>query len=367
MKKEKTEIRILIIDTVAFTKGGISTVIMNYFESIDKSRIHMDFVVNREIDKEYRNELEKSKSRIYLFERNIEPFQYFFGLLAIIKKGNYDIVHVHGNSCTMAIELCAAMLCGCKKRIAHSHSSACTHKKIHKMLRPFFEISYTDGLACSEEAGKWLFRDRAYPIIENAMDLHRYRFDKEKRIEIRKKIGVEDTAILLGHVGHFDDLKNQKFIIDLFERLLTDSLAYKLLLVGEGDQQQEIVRDVRQRGLEASIIFYGGTNDVAGVMSAMDLFLFPSKQEGLGIVMIEAQLSGLACIASKQVPEATKITDNCQYLELSAPLEIWCDAVRKMCQKNINRLEVEISREGKKRFDIKEQVEKLENIYLKKP
>ena len=364
MKAEKIEIRVLIVNTVVFLKGGISTVIMNYFRDIDKSRIHMDFVINREIDAGYRDELEKSKSKVYILERNTEPIKYFFRLFSIIRKGDYDIVHVHGNSCTMAIELFASMLCRCKKRIAHSHNSVCDHKKIHILLRPLFEISCTDRLACSVKAGKWLFGSKVYTIIENAMDLNKYRFDNKKRLDIRKRIGAKETDILLGHVGWFCEQKNHKFIIDLFESLITGGLTYKLMLVGEGDEKNERERYVIQKKLDASVIFYGGTDDVAGVMSAMDVFLFPSKWEGLGIVMIEAQLSGLPCVASKHVPEATRITDNCQYLELAAPLEIWCDAVRKIHNKKINRSEVEISKEGKERFDIKEQIGKLEDIYF---
>lgn len=366
MRVEKTELSVLVINTVEFKKGGMSTVIMNYFENIDKSRIHMDFVVNRRIEEEYKNELEANGSKVYLLERNAEPVKYFFRLLAIISKKKYDIVHVHGNSCTMAIELIAAMFCGCKRRIAHSHNSTCDHKTIHRLLKHLFEISCTDCLACSIEAGEWLFRGKEYTIVENALNLELYRFDIERRKDIRKRIQVEETDILLGHVGHFNEQKNHRFIVDIFNKLHTDGLPYKLILVGEGDEKEETERYVRQKNLENLVFFYGITRDIAGVMSAMDIFLFPSKWEGLGIVMLEAQLTGLPCIASKAVPEATRISDNCEYLELSAPLEIWCDAVRKMHNRKVNRLEVEISREGKKRFDIKEQVGKLENIYFRK-
>lgn len=364
MKSQETVLKALIINTVTFMRGGMSTVIINYFENIDRSKIHMDFVVNREIEAEYRNKLEVGGSHIYLLERNTKPIKYFFELLAIMKRESYDIVHVHGNSCTMAIELLAAKLCRCKKRIAHSHNSVCDHKWIHKLLRPVFELSCTDRLACSNEAGKWLFKDKKYTVIENAMNLEEYHFNAIKRADIRKRIGVEETDILLGHVGWFNEQKNQKFLIDILKRLLEQNMQYRLILVGENNRLKGKVEEyVRDKHLNKFVTFYGGTNDVASVMSAMDIFLFPSKWEGLGIAMIEAQLTGLPCIASTKVPEATKITDNCQYLDLSAPITTWCNAVQMAQRRRIDRMKVNIDEEGKKRFDIKEQVGKLEAIY----
>lgn len=365
MKDEKRSLKVLTINTVPFMRGGISTVIINYYENMDTEKIHMDFVVNREIETEYRDKLETGGSHVYLLERNTKLIKYFFRLLAIIRKEDYDIVHVHGNSCTMAIELFAAMLCGCKKRIAHSHNSVCDHKTAHRLLRPIFEASCTERLACSEEAGKWLFLRKKYTVIENAMNLEKYRFDANKRTDIRKRIGAKEADILLGHVGWFNEQKNQKFLVDILEKLVKESSQYKLILVGDGNElKREIEEYVREKGFNKFVTFYGGTNDVAGVMSAMDVFLFPSKWEGLGIAMIEAQMTGLPCIASMQVPEVTKITDNCQYLELSAPITTWCKAVKKMQKQKIDRLKTEISEEGKKRFDINEQIGKLEEIYL---
>ena len=166
MRVEKTELSVLVINTVEFKKGGMSTVIMNYFENIDKSRIHMDFVVNRRIEEEYKNELEANGSKVYLLERNAEPVKYFFRLLAIISKKKYDIVHVHGNSCTMGIELVAARLAGCPIRIAHSHNTECSHRKAHIIMRTLFEWGCNSRLACGEEAGQWLFGGKKFDIIK---------------------------------------------------------------------------------------------------------------------------------------------------------------------------------------------------------
>lgn len=207
-------------------------------------------------------------SEVYLLERNTEPVKYFFSLLAIIKSGNYDIVHVHGNSCTMAIELFAAMLCGCKRRVAHSHSSGCNHIKAHKLLRPVFEMCCTERLACSKEAGKWLFQGREYTIVENAMNLEKYRFDMKKRVDIRQQMGIEENEILIGYVGIFVNQKNQKFMVDVLESLRKENAKYKLVLVGEGELRGEIEEYVRQKNLENVCLFYGETDDVTGIMSA---------------------------------------------------------------------------------------------------
>ena len=359
--------KILIINTVSFKRNGMSTVIMNYYTNMNHKCYKVDFVVNQYIEKKYIEMIEENGSEIYILERNTSVIKYFFDLLKIIKFRRYDIVHVHGNRCTMAVELLAAMMGGCKVRIAHSHNSTCTHQMTHKMLRPIFEICCTERIACSELAGKWLFRNKSFIILENAIDFSEFQYSKVMRDTYRKELGVRQDSYIIGHVGLFNEQKNQAFIIDILERLVKEEkVDCYVLFVGAGKLQESILRKAEKRGLKNKVIFYGESDDVSGLMSAMDVFLFPSKWEGLGIVMIEAQLTGLPCLASSNVPKATQITRNCIYLDLDVGAEKFCKTIKDLSCMKFDRSCIEISCEGKEKFDINKQANKLQKIYEQK-
>ncbi|QGF40719.1 glycosyltransferase [Limosilactobacillus gastricus] len=149
----------------------------------------------------------------------------------LCRQNQYDVVHVNGNSTTMAIELAAAKLAGVKVRVAHSHNTTTRHVKANQLLRPFFEMVVNGRIACNQAAGKWLFKSKDFVIIENGIDFDKYKLNQNVRTKIRSKLGISDDKILIGHIGKFNSQKNQEFLIELAEKL---DDRYRVILIGNG-------------------------------------------------------------------------------------------------------------------------------------
>lgn len=353
--------KVLVINTVEFSVSGISTVIINYLQNIDHSLYKMDFVVNSYIDKDYEKILCSYNSNIYILDRRRNPIRYILSLIKIFRNGNYDIAHVHGNSRTMAIELFAARIAGVKKRIPHCHNSTCTHKLAHKLFYFLFESTVTDRVACSTLAGKWIYGGKKFQVLQNALNIETYIFDENKRNYIRDKYQLKDSDILIGHVGTFNEQKNQIFLVELMKKIQEKHHNIYMLLIGNGPLKPIVEKSVVSNKLEKRIFFDSYTKDIPGLMSGFDLFIFPSKWEGLGIVMLEAQLIGLACIASDKVPEVVSITDYNIFLSLKSNYSLWVKAIEKVS--NLKKEDILSSIHGIERYDIKSQVMNLQKIY----
>lgn len=347
---------ILNISTVDLDKNGISTFILNYSEKIISKDVYVDIVSPNHIDSERKRYIEENIGDIYELPcRKSNPIKYFYRLFKLIKKNKYDIVHIHGNSCTMAIELIAAMFGKCKVRIAHSHNTTCSHKVINRILRPFFYIACNSRMACGEDAGKWLFRNKKYTIINNCVDLSKYKYDLQKREKIRKKLNLREE-ILIGHVGEFNDAKNQIFLINLIDKLNSISkIRYKLILIGDGINFNKVRNITEEKGLLSNVIFTGAVNNVNDYLNGFDIFVMPSKFEGLPFVLIEAQAVGLKCIASDMITREANITNRVEYV----PLDInkWVDIIINISldnRKNYNFNE---------KYDLEKNAIRLISIY----
>lgn len=348
--------KILIVNTVAYVVGGISTVIMNYYKALPE--FQYDFVVDHFIDERYKTLIEEGGSRYFVLERNKNPVRYAMQLFQIIRENHYDIVHVHGNSYTMGIELLAAKMAGCKIRIAHSHNSTCEHKIFSRMLQPFFEFFCNVRLACSEEAGKWLYKRKKFHVISNALNMENYVYSEKKRWEVRHTYSIPDAAVLLGHIGFFNEQKNQTFLIQLLSELEEN---YYLMFVGEGHLLEDVKKKARELGVSHRVVFCGNSDNVPAMLSAMDIFVFPSKWEGLGIVMIEAQLMGLPCVASTNVPEITKLHTESYYCP--EILSEWKKQMITLSKKSDRYTLQRQAQEHCELYDIKVQAETLRRIY----
>ena len=321
--------RVLVIVNALFGYDGISSVATNYYKYQNPNVVKMDLLTINPVFDELSHILDSRGDKNYVLNfRNKKPIKYLFHLMNIIKKNKYDIVHVHGNSSTMALELAASKLAGCKCRIAHSHNTKCDHTIINKLLRPLFSHLYTDCCACSKEAGEFLFGNKKCYVVNNGLPLALYGFSNELREKIRNEIGVSDKYVI-GHIGRFCYQKNQEFLIRLIKKIKEINNDAVLLLVGTGTDETLIRRQVVESGLEENVIFYGTTDKVYEIVQAMDVFVFPSRFEGLGIVAIEAQAAGLNCVASEAVPKAARIMNKTVFLPLEGNDEAWINAILK--------------------------------------
>lgn len=323
--------KILGILTGAMIYDGITNSVYNYYAAMDRSDMQIDMVSSREHLPEMKQKFEALGCTVHCLEfRDSNPIKYFCKLAALIGREKYDVVHAHGNSATLAIETTAAWIAGCKVRIIHSRNSSCEHQKADKMLRPLMYATYTDGFACGDKAGKWLLGDRDFTVIQNGKDIDRFLYRPEVREEYRAKLGAAPGNILVGHVGLFHKQKNHEFLIDIFQALHSRSDKYRLVLIGEGENQEMIHQKVVQLGLADSVLFLGRQSNVEDWLQAMDIMVFPSWFEGMPNVVLEWQISGLPVLLSDRITRECKIMDNVVYLPLEQSAEQWADQVEAM-------------------------------------
>lgn len=359
-------IKILIINTVNFSySNGISNVILNYYRNLDKSNIIIDFVVKQCLDDELKFEIMKNGGKLYeLGYRLKSPLKYIRDVTKIIEKNKYDIVHAHGNSCTLAIEMLAAKKGGTKIRIAHSHNTTTKYKIVHKFLRKTFENNYTYGFACGVDAGKWLFKDKPFSILRNGIDAKKFQYNSELRHTYRNKLGLEGCKVI-GHVGSFNYQKNHEFLIKIFKELYTIDNSYRLLLVGEGNLKSEIEEKIASMGLTNVTIFIGKSREVPQLMQAIDMFIMPSLYEGLPLTLVEAQAAGLPCFVSDNITKEVNITNLIKHIPLNKSPKEWAEEIIKtdIIDRELNKYKIQnlIIEAG---YDIKTNAKKLKNNYL---
>lgn len=315
---------------------GISTVIMNYFQFLAED-FSMSFAVGKPIDEMYRNIIASKGGRLFeLPGKSEDPIDYYRKLNEVMSKEKFDIIHIHGNSATILVELFLGILHKIPVRIAHSHNCTCNHKIVHKVLKGAMSFLYTDAYACSLLAGKWMFGKRHFEVIQNCFDTKSFVYNSESRELYRKKMNAKNSLIV-GHVGFFNEQKNQRFIVDVFREFIKFRADAILLFVGDGYTRKDIQEYVNGQNLSDKVIFWGASNDVSGLMSAMDLFLFPSLYEGLGIVLLEAQISGLPCLLSDVIPNETKLGEEYYKLSLEDSALKWAERLVDISRNTLNR------------------------------
>lgn len=355
--------KILVIVTSHFGYDGITNVATNYYVYSDHSKVKMDFVTINEIPDNFKKQLDKyGDSHYVLLMRNKNPFLYFVRLMNIIRKGKYDIVHIHGNSNTMFIELWAAKLAGAKVRIPHSHNTQCNHPIINKILKPFFKTAYTHGFACGQEAGEWLFPKNSFKIIPNGINLERFKFNSEKRKQLRQIMDIQEKLVI-GHVGRFSLQKNHKKLLYIFDSLKQVNPNITLLLWGEGELLESNRQLAKQIG--GDIRFMGTTNEVEEVLQVVDIIVFPSLFEGLPLFLVEAQAMGLNCLVSDTVSPMTKLTDYFHFQPLTDENEKWAKSIIEISQQSGSESNSKVAHKciAKAGYDIRENCNNILEIY----
>lgn len=343
---------------------GISTVILNYCKELNHHKYDLTVIAGQPIAEENRNECAKNGIRmIELPSRHQNPEKHYMGLYKAFKQEHYDIVHVHGSSSMMAIELTIAKMAGAEIRIAHSHNSMCPNMRIHRILNPYFRKIHTKALACGKLAGDWLFGENAFEILPNGFHTGLFSFDEAERTRVREELAIENKFVI-GHIGRFNGQKNQEYLIKVFERVAKVRSDAVLLLVGTGPDFDKIKEIVDNNLYRNQIILYGVTKKTTAMYSAMDVFVLPSKYEGLPVVLLEAQIAGLPCIVSDKVTKEVDFGE-IQWLSIEDEPENWAKAISQTtAQHNVQRLdyrEKHIAQiEG---YDIKQTVKQLDTIY----
>lgn len=354
--------KILIVSTTGLGYDGITSVIYNYVIHMNREGMELDFTAFEDTNEEQKRKFGQVGFVHILPDRKKNFPGYVRALSRILKKG-YDVVHVHGNSGTMVAEAVCARMCGVFRIIVHGHNTTCSHMWVHKILRVPMMWMAAERLACSDKAGKWLYGNKRYTVLNNAVDLKQFQYNPQKRKSYREEFGVKD-AFVIGHSGRFHRQKNHDFLIDIFAEYLGMEPQAKLLLVGDGEELQNIRRKVRRLGLEDHVVFAGRRSDAWEIYSAMDLFLLPSLWEGLPVVMVEAQANGLPVLVSDNITKEAECTDRVFWFDLKKSAAEWAEKIRDIRERAYDRAE-ELREEIRgKGFDIENEAGVLRKIYF---
>ena len=346
-------------------RGGLESMIMNYYRHIDREKVQFDFLVHRQERAAFDDEIESLGGRIYRLPRLVPWSKNYLAALNRFfdEHSEHKIVHVH-QDCMSSVILKVAAQHNVPVRVAHSHS-ANQDKNLKYPIKLWYKRGIpkyaTNLFACGKGAGDWMFGRASYQIINNAIEVVAYTYDPTKRQEMRRQLGLENE-FTIGHVGRFNQPKNHSFLLDIFAALLKKEPNAVLLLAGGGEDMPKIQAKAEALGIAEHVRFLGIRNDVAGLMQAMDVFVFPSLYEGLPVTMVEAQAAGLPCLISDKVPPECILTEGLvDVLPLSAEPEIW--AAKILEKKNLPRTDrrSEIAAHG---FDITTEAVKLQEFYL---
>lgn len=363
---------------VIMDRGGAEAMVMNYYRSIDRTKVQFDFMVHREQRGEYEDEIEKLGGKVYRmrpirpgsfhkYEKELDDF--------FTQHPEYKIIHCN---CS---ELGYYAFKVAKKhnvavRICHAHSAPSVDKgfmeKAKSIFRNYFKKGIrpltTDMFVCSTVAGDWLFgkeNESRFVMMNNAIDTKKYIQNDAVKERIRKKYNLENKYVI-GHVGRFVTAKNHPFILQVFNEVQKKCENARLLLVGKYDTQigNDFIKKAEELGIKDKIVFTGVVDNVNEMLQSMDLFLFPSLYEGLPVSVIEAQAAGLKCVVSNTITSQCIVTDNVKVMSLETDAEKWADEILKY--KDGYTHEDTSKQIADAHFDIEENAKWLQNFYLDK-
>ena len=342
-------------------RGGIETMLMNYYRQMDRTKIQFDFLVHRDFEADFDREIEALGGRIYRVPpmNPLKP-SYWKALDDFFRAHPYEIVHCHLNY-KSGVVLAAAKRAGVPVRVAHAHIASMQKNWTvfaRKLMGLLIPRTATHCLTCGQEAGKAVFGKMPFAFMANALHAERFRFSEAVRRSKREELNLQDAFTLL-HVGRFDPQKNHNFLLDLFAEVRRRDPRAVLLLAGDGPLRPEM--EQKAAALPAgSVRFLGVRKDIPDLLQAGDVFVFPSTFEGLPVTMIEAQAAGLPCVMSANITDECVVTELVKVLPIDDPA-VWADAI--LAAKGTPRTDrlADIQQSG---YDITTAADKLTRFYL---
>lgn len=348
-------------------RGGLETMLMNYYRHIDRNKLQFDFLVHRDFEADYDQEIQLLGGRIFHVSRLVPWSKSYRTTLKkfFSEHPEYKIVHVH-QDCLSSVALQCAQECGVPIRIAHSHNSN-QDKNLKYLIKCYYMKKIptyaTNMFACSKLAGEWMFGGYQFQVLLNAIDAEKYAYSSSVASKVRTELSIDEEYVI-GHVGRFSPQKNHDFLIDVFNECVKMDANVKLVLVGDGEGRKQIEDKVEALGIRDKVIFTGVRTDVNELLQAMDVFVFPSLYEGLGISTIEAQTASLPCVISESIPDDCIVTEGLvKKVSLNSSPREWATEVIKLRRTPRTDRIGEIKVAG---YDISDAARKLERFYLNK-
>lgn len=351
-------------------RGGAETMIMNLYRHIDRSKVQFDFVENSSEPAIFDEEIISLGGRIYRCPhyngKNHFTYAKWWNEFFQAHSKEYPIVHGHLGS-TAAIYLAIAKKYGAYA-IAHSHSSGTDHSLrsyLYQMMSYNTRNVADYFFACSEAAGKDRFGRKVisgdhYAVLNNAIDVNRFSYNPSVHNAVRDELGIRQNQLVVGHIGRYTKEKNHEFILRIFSELKKMDSNARLLMIGDGPLHTQIMQAAEQLGLSSDVIFTGVRSDVERLVQAMDVFVLPSLYEGLGIVVIEAQVAGLPCCVSDVVPPEAVLTDLVERRPLADGADAWAQWILSRGHTQRQNETAKIMQAG---YDISTTTAWLQNFY----
>lgn len=315
--------------------GGAETFLMKLYRQMDKSRCQLDFCINVREKCFYEDEILSMGGRIFRIPAKSENRKEFARQLAeIVRKEGYESVLRITSNAMGFMDLKIAKKAGAKICAARSSNSSdgkgwkpwIAHRLGKLLYGRYVDVKFAPSdLAAIYTFGKKAYEQKKVTILHNAVDLDIFAYTEEGRNAVRQELGIEEGTVLAGHVGRFDPQKNHGQLLDIYAELAKKEPNSKLLLVGQGKLQEQAKEKAAALGIADRVIFAGVRSDIPRVLSAMDVFVFPSLYEGMPNTVIEAQATGLPCIIADTITREADITGLVQYLPLSTPADVWAD------------------------------------------
>lgn len=327
----------ILYEGVSSNLGGIENYIHNLYKYMDKDKFEIAFLIQKGMKIAYHEEYEKDGVKFFEVEdRKKSYFKYLDDLKKIYKSNKFDFIHIHIMSYSLFERITYACKYSNAKVIVHCHNGGFSKDSKYKKtiildkIGRLFVHRYRNRFikaACSQKAGKFAFKNEKFITLDNGVDIERFLFNKEKRFELRAKMGFKDEDFLMLLVGMFNDFKNHKFLVQVFNEYSKLNKNAKLILVGEGYLQDDIKEQVKELKQDDNVLFLGKRLDVNDILSMCDVYVMPSISEGISIALIEAQVNGLKCYTSDAVDKKSDIIGNVKFIELEKGAQYWADMI----------------------------------------
>ena len=325
--------KILLI-TSALLSGGTERFLINFSKVFHKCN-EIDVAYYRDSNEDTIGELSQFVNNTILLPYYVKhPFEFRREVLKLYKEGKYDYAYVHANHALgIMYTFPAWKKDSATKILYHSHNSEGNQKVLQRIYSKKINKVANKRYSCSEGATKYMYGTNSAYIINNGVDIDRYRYNFEKRKEIREKYGINDKTVY-GHIGRFSNQKNHAFLIDIFSEIVKRDSNSVLFLIGKGENKEASIQKINSLGLNDKVIFLDSTSKAGDYYQCFDLFILPSLFEGLPFVGIEAQASGTQCLFSNTITGDIAITPLVQFLGLSDTPATWAEKAIEMADKN---------------------------------
>ena len=361
-------IKVLNIITSGIKRDGITISQIECLKHMDLKEMQIDIASVNNPEKGIIEEFKGIGCNVIQFPNRLNNMlKYMLSLNKQIKKEKYDVIHVHGSSALMAIELSIAKANHVRIRIAHSRNTTCRYRVLDKLLRPVFNRTYNYALACGEDAGEWLFPGKKFQVLHNGKDLRKFAYNENLRKAIREKLTI-NNEIAVGFVGSLNYQKNIPFILKVFHAYHKMCPNTKLFMMGEGPDRKEAERFIESNHLERHIFLTGRVSNINEILQGMDIMVLPSRYEGLPNVVLEWQICGLPSIISSKITKECVLTDFVHVESIDDGIDRWVEELIALSGEYRDRSkqsQTAMQRMKDEKFDIEDASAFLKKLYLK--